>query len=517
MSFLKKMWKAISPSSQKQSVFSEDCKTFLAYLKKNSSAIPDNGKGKENIIFITPWFQSTVPFFSILVGLSLAHRGNMICFLWDDTGVDWFDSQTTQNAHLTPIMAYLEQYFPVQRLSSLKAAPGFDEAILDQPGLDAFLTGNVQWSSRCRSFVEDYSELEKKWRDYYRKNAPRLYAFLMRSNISLLFLPGGRQGLAGLLAFLANKAGVDYLSYDGGNGASTIFALNGQATHRPDIPAQAAKIQATSRKEECVAIAEELLGKREARQAEKQPSGLNRSVKADVVFFPSIEWEGSALCLECLFENQLEWLIRSIDFILSHSEATILVRMHPGSAYIPPKQRGLNVQSILEERFPTQRLVIYPPEESANSYDLIKSAKLTIVYSTTVGVEAAMLGKTAITPARCYYAHSGFIISPDSVAEYYAAIIDCLNDKAPFLLQEDIDKAALYYFAIMYSTLYGLGKYIDSTARKIFDLTLEDIFNEDDMGFLSSMIETKKIFNHARLDYILSKPHFAVKYSREKV
>ena len=51
-------------------------------------------------------------------------------------------------------------------------------------------------------------------------------------------------------------------------------------------------------------------------------------------------------------------------------------------------------------------------EDSVNSYDLLRSARLVLPFTSNIGIEAAAIGKPVLVSGAAYYADLGFVWSP---------------------------------------------------------------------------------------------------------
>jgi len=65
-----------------------------------------------------------------------------------------------------------------------------------------------------------------------------------------------------------------------------------------------------------------------------------------------------------------------------------------------------------------ENVIIIPPESNISSYTLIDKCQKVIVYTSTIGLEAAILGKPVIQCAHSNYSGKGFTIEPASGEEY---------------------------------------------------------------------------------------------------
>jgi hypothetical protein len=94
---------------------------------------------------------------------------------------------------------------------------------------------------------------------------------------------------------------------------------------------------------------------------------------------------------------------------------------------------------------------IIGPTDKINTYDLIEIADLALVYTTTVGVEAAMNGRPVIACGNTHYRKRGFTIDPDTWEEYFASLESVLGDlESHRLTEEQIARAWNYGYRFFF-------------------------------------------------------------------
>ncbi len=68
-------------------------------------------------------------------------------------------------------------------------------------------------------------------------------------------------------------------------------------------------------------------------------------------------------------------------------------------------------------------------DDPVNTYDLIGKAKVVVSYISTVGSEAAALGKTVVTEGKSCYADLGFVWEQKTRKEYFEFLSKALKGK----------------------------------------------------------------------------------------
>ena len=147
-------------------------------------------------------------------------------------------------------------------------------------------------------------------------------------------------------------------------------------------------------------------------------------------------------------DSMTDWLIRVIKFFVDHSEAQLVIRLHPAEA----KLTGPSVAETITRAFPSlpEHIHLIGAKEEINTYDLVEITDLALVYTTAVGLEMATRGIPVMLSGNAHYRKKGFTIDADSWQEYFQKLEVALVDlPAQRLTPEQVERAwnyAYFYF-----------------------------------------------------------------------
>ena len=407
---------------------------FLDSRRTRPAPSPD----KDSIgIVVLPWSGSAVPWFSIACGLLLAERGHSVSFIVDDLP---FGPQSrawrTQLAGIRSIARVLGRGFPVHMLSRSEdgAAPAQEPS---QRVRELALLNSV-WSSRGESGVQREA-LEAMSSQLQRAEAA-IGRFMQAHAHDALFVPGGVWGSSGLWVAAAKQRGVRVSTYDSGGYGTLLLSRDGIACQLQDIPRafellqqdllaggtaeavhEAAHAEMAKRKSGTDAFSSQLAreGDEEKRFAGCMLVALNSS------------WDSAALGLHAAYDSTREWLIDTVRTLLQQTEAPVVVRQHPVERLEIARSVD-DYRRMLHEEFGSHpRLHFIAATDRVNSYGLLAAARAVVVYTSTVGVEAAAQGKVVITESRSYYADLGFVHAASSVASYRHLLLQAAKGQLP--------------------------------------------------------------------------------------
>jgi ubiquinone/menaquinone biosynthesis C-methylase UbiE len=153
-------------------------------------------------------------------------------------------------------------------------------------------------------------------------------------------------------------------------------------------------------------------------------------------------------------ESMTDWLLGTVRYFVDHPEAQLVVRIHPGERYTS----GPSVADVLRSAFPglgadptTQHIHLVAASDPVNTYDLIETADLGLVYTTTTGLEAAMSGLPVIAAGQTHYRGKGFTLDPLTWQEYRDLLDQALaNPQALRPSREQVELAWTYAYRFFF-------------------------------------------------------------------
>jgi hypothetical protein len=387
--------------------------------------------GKHIDVVLMPWLGTNVPWFSLAMGLFLAARGNKVRFVIDDLpfgkgGVGYFLMIST----IKSVVKLLERQYEVVKLSSNLSEVSLSEYEEDFINKKAVL--NAVWALR--------GEMKKDGRDAYisrsiiqlRRSYRAILKRLDDPSVDVIFVPGGVWGASSIWVELSRSKGKRIASYDAGPGV-LLLATNGIAAQLQDIP------KAFSLLKEHVSVhgghefilkeANEEMNRRRL-GADKFSSQIGNSREVDsglkgaVLLALNSSWDSAALGLHAVFDDSTQWVVETTKYLLEETQVPVIVRQHPVER-LELARSSDNYRNLLAREFgDNPRLHFIAADDPVNSYDLLDMVAAVVVYTSTIGIEAAIRGKVVVTASNSYYANLGFVYKADSLSQYQKVLLD---------------------------------------------------------------------------------------------
>jgi len=137
-----------------------------------------------------------------------------------------------------------------------------------------------------------------------------------------------------------------------------------------------------------------------------------------------------------------------------HPEAQLLIRVHPAEVRLPMAASRDRVIDRLARAFPTlpPNVRVVPPADPASSYALMDLASAVLVYTSTVGLEAALRGKPVLLCGTPHYRGRGFTRDVADPRAYEEALLRALGEGAIHPDQVELARryAHMLFFELMH-------------------------------------------------------------------
>ena len=106
------------------------------------------------------------------------------------------------------------------------------------------------------------------------------------------------------------------------------------------------------------------------------------------------------------------------------------------------------------------------PREYLSSYELIQRAKFVMVYNSTIGLEASILGKPVLCGGKARFTQYPTVFFPQSQAEYVSSMREFLAAKPIAVPTEFKENARRFLYFQLFRTSLPFGDFLEPSVRK---------------------------------------------------
>ncbi|MFL7891718.1 MAG: hypothetical protein ACK2UM_07835 [Anaerolineales bacterium] len=175
-----------------------------------------------------------------------------------------------------------------------------------------------------------------------------------------------------------------------------------------------------------------------------------------VAVFTNVIFDTSQIHANLVFSTMFEWLDLILEVVKNHPETLFVIRAHPDELR-KGKQSQESVPMWVAQNGIDQleNVIFVAPDEFFSSYDLIQRSNLILVYNSSIGLEAAILGKIVICGGKSRYTEYDTVFFPNSAADYQRLVEDYLNGKKEILAPDQHRENArrFMYFQIFKASI----------------------------------------------------------------
>ena len=180
-----------------------------------------------------------------------------------------------------------------------------------------------------------------------------------------------------------------------------------------------------------------------------------REFKQVVPVFTNVIFDTSQVHANLIFEHMFAWLDNTLEVAKANPDTLFVVRAHPDEE----REGKASEESVADwaesrgvESLPN--VLFIPPHEFINSYDLIRMAKFVMIYNSTIGMEASILGATVLSAGKARYTASNVVHFPSNREVYNQTLQNFLNAESLSAPEEHkINARRFLYYQLYRSSL----------------------------------------------------------------
>lgn len=308
------------------------------------------------------------------------------------------------------------------------AAQGF-ESDQDIP-LGGLVIPSLRWANRVHNLHDD-EPTKFLFREYILsawRVANEFVNFLDQADPQVVVVFNGVLYPEATVRWIAQQRGLRVITHEVGFRPFSAFFTDRQATAYPvDIPDG---FELTAEQN---ASLDEYLGQRfqgeftmagirfwpEMRKMDEDLTQKADNFKQIIPIFTNVIFDTSQIHANTVFEDMFAWLDLIHEIIKSHPETLFVIRAHPDELR-PGKQSRESVPDwvVRNKVDRLDNVAFIGPTESLSSYELIQRSKFVMLYNSSIGLEAALMGKAVLCGGKARYTQYKTVYFPDSPDGY---------------------------------------------------------------------------------------------------
>ena len=191
---------------------------------------------------------------------------------------------------------------------------------------------------------------------------------------------------------------------------------------------------------------------------------LQRSArfKQIVPVFTNVIFDTSQVHANRVFPHMFAWLDQVAEIASLHPETLFVIRAHPDELR-PGKESRENVRDwVAQKRLVEQDNVIFVSStEYLSSYELIQRAKFVMVYNSSIGLEASLMGAAVLCAGKARYTQLTTVFFPQSVQAFREQAEAFLAAEQVIVPDDFIRNARRFLYYQLFRTSLPFGEYLE--------------------------------------------------------
>jgi hypothetical protein len=188
--------------------------------------------------------------------------------------------------------------------------------------------------------------------------------------------------------------------------------------------------------------------------------------KQIVPVFTNVIFDTSQPHANTVFADMFAWLDLLLETARAHPETLFVIRAHPDETRVR-KASLETVAGWVESRCAADlpNIVFVPPHEHLSSYELIQRSKFVLIYNSTIGLEATIMGAAVLSAGKARFTQYPTVFFPQTVDEYRATLENFLKtDKIEVPVEFRRNGRRFLYYQLFRTSL-PFGEFLETGIR----------------------------------------------------
>jgi hypothetical protein len=161
-----------------------------------------------------------------------------------------------------------------------------------------------------------------------------------------------------------------------------------------------------------------------------------------------------------------DWLDLVLEEIRAHPETLFVIRAHPDELRVRKASRE-TVAGWVEARriMDLPNVVFVSPKETLSSYELILKSKFVMVYNSTIGLEAAIMGAAVLCAGKARFTQYPIVFFPRTIEDVRSKMKEFLAANVIDVPLEFKRNARRFLYYQLFRTSLPFGEFLEPSVR----------------------------------------------------
>ena len=206
--------------------------------------------------------------------------------------------------------------------------------------------------------------------------------------------------------------------------------------------------------------------------------------KQIVPVFTNVIFDTSQPHANTVFEDMFDWLDLVLEQIRAHRDTLFVIRAHPDETRVRKASRETVEGWVSAHHAADEPNVIFVgPRETLSSYELIQRSKFVMVYNSTIGLEASIMGAAVLCAGRARFTQYPMVFFPQTIQEVRNKMKEFLKMDSISIPAEFKRNARRFLYYQLFKTSLPFGEFlkpsIRATQTRLKSFGLEELVKSD--------------------------------------
>ncbi|MCC6298878.1 MAG: hypothetical protein IT314_06245 [Anaerolineales bacterium] len=206
--------------------------------------------------------------------------------------------------------------------------------------------------------------------------------------------------------------------------------------------------------------------------------------KQIVPIFTNVIFDTSQPHANTVFEDMFDWLDMTLEVIKEHRDTLFIVRAHPDELRVRKSSRE-TVEGWVDSRKVREEanVVFVGPREALSSYELIQRSKFVMIYNSTIGLEASIMGAAVLCAGKARFTQYPTVFFPQTVDGVRGKMEEFLRAEKIEVPAEFKRNARRFLYYQLFRTSLPFGDFLEPSVRttqaKLKSFELNELLESD--------------------------------------
>jgi hypothetical protein len=182
--------------------------------------------------------------------------------------------------------------------------------------------------------------------------------------------------------------------------------------------------------------------------------------------FTNVIFDTSQPHANTVFDDMFAWLDMTLNVIRSHPETLFVIRAHPDELRVRKASRETVAAWVEASGADKEPNVLFVgSQETLSSYELILKSKFVMVYNSTIGLEASIMGAPVLCAGKARFTQYPTVFFPQNVEDVERKMKEFLEVGAIEIPAEFKRNARRFLYYQLFRSSLPFGDYLEPSVR----------------------------------------------------